>query len=208
MSDFVAILKTPDTCPRCERSLKDDSGAALREIDRDFEGLRDRLDAQSLQRLKTGTIVCLSLGVAQLGGACLGPLLPLLPTIIFIQQIVWARPLISAPYARHFSPSRRMVTRWLSRFFVFTMASFHVHGAFPGFNFAQWAISPVIFVVTCGTTWAYHRFHLQRERDRQPILLVEKVVLVLAAVLALLAVAGLIVVAIVLGKGLEWISGQ
>jgi len=208
MSDFVALLRTPDTCPRCERSLKDESGAVLREIDRDFEGLRQRLDAQSLQRLKTGTIVCEALAIAQLGGGCLGPLIAVLPTLLLIQQIVWARPLISAPYARHFSPSRRMVTRWLSRFFVFTMASLHAHGAILGLNLAQWAISPIIFVVTCGTTWAYHRFHLQRERDRQPILLVEKVVLVLAAVLAILAVVGLVLLAIVLGKGIEWLSGQ
>lgn len=207
MSDVRTLLRTPDVCPRCERPLKDESGATLREIDRDFEGLRERLDQSSLERMKSGTLVCAILSAANALGIVLPFLLPILPTIIAIQQIVWARPLISGPYARHFAPSRRIVTRWLSRFFVFTMASFHIHGVFPGANLAQVVVSPVIFVVTCGTCWAYHRFHLQRERDRQPVLLVEKVLLVLAGLFALLALAGLIGVAMLLGGLLKSFSG-
>ena len=171
----------------------------LREIDRDYEGLRERLDVQSRERLKHGTLVCAVLSAANALGLALPFLLPILPTIIAIQQIVWARPLISAPYARHFSPSRRIVTRWLSRFFVFTMASLHVHGVFPVANLFQVVVSPLIFVLTCGTAWGYHRFHLDREHGREPVLLVEKLLLVLAGLFALLAVAGLIFVAVVLG---------
>jgi hypothetical protein len=207
MSDIRVLLRAPDQCPHCERSLKDDSGDTLRPIDKDFEGLRQQLDDRALKRMKSGTLVCAALSGANAFGIALPFLLPILPTIIAIQQIVWARPLIAAPYAKHFSPSRRIITRWLSRFFVFTMASFHVHGMFPGVNLAQIVISPLIFVVTCGTVWWYHRFHLQRERDREPVLFVEKVLLVLGGFIALLAVAGLIGVAYVLGSVLKAVSG-
>ncbi len=208
MTDIRAFFRTPDVCPHCERPLKDGSGNALREIDKDFEGLRERLDAQTLRRLKGGTLICALLSASNALGIALPFLLPLLPTIIMIQQIIWARPLISAPYARNFSPSRRIVTRWLSRFFVFTMASLHIHGVVPGANLVQFVTSPLIFLITCGTTWAYHRFHLQREHDRQPVLFVEKVLLVLGGLLALLALAGLIGTAMLLGGLLKSLSGE
>lgn len=208
MSSLRVLFRAPDACPHCERSLKDSDGATLRAVDKDFDSLLQGLDDQSLKRLKSGTLVCAVLSGCNAFGIALPFLLPILPTIIAIQQIVWARPLICAPYAKYFSPSRRIVSRWLSRFFVFTMASLHVHGMFPGINLVQIITSPIIFVITCGTSWAYFRFHLQRERDRQPVLFVEKVLLVLGAFFALLALAGLIGVAMLLGGLLKSLSGQ
>ena len=199
MTDVPSLLGAPDECPHCGRALKDAAGHRVRDLDQDFPAISSGLDEQSLRRLKQGAIVCVVLSLANL-------VLPFFAPLIFIQQIIWARPLISAPYARHFSPSRRIVTRWLSRFFVFSMASLHVGGAVPGVHFALVIASPIVFVLTCGTTWAYHRFHLQREHDREPVMFVEKVLLVVGALCALLALAGMILIGLAVGGAISMFS--
>lgn len=206
MTDFRTLFKTPDECPHCARSLKTADGDVVREVDRAFPEIRDRLDEQSVRRMKSGTLVCFILSGANFFSIGLPFLLPLLPPMIAIQQIIWARPLISAPYAKYFSPSRRIVTRWLSRFFVFSMAALHTGGAIPGLNMAQVIVSPLIFVVTCGTAWQYHRFHLQREHDREPVTLLEKLLLVAGGLIALLALTGLILFGYYMGEVISWFT--
>ncbi len=200
MTDVPSLLRAPDECPHCGRALKDSAGHRVRDLDQDFGTIRDQLHEQSLRRLKQGTIVCVVLSLAN------GFAPVVFAPLIFIQQVIWARPLISAPYARHFSTSRRIVTRWLSRFFVFSMASIHVGGAVPGVHFALVIASPIVFVLTCGTTWAYHRFHLQREHDREPVMFVEKVLLVVGALCALLALAGMILIGMAVGGAISMFS--
>ena len=204
MSDLLVLFRAPAQCPRCGRSLRDGDGLAVREVDKDYDGLQLRLAQQTHRRIKTGTIVCAVLSVV----AALPVVHAFIAPLIFIQTWIWARPLVCAPYARYFSPSRRIVTRCLSRFLVFSLAGLHGHAVIPGVHFATFIASPLIFVVTCGTAWGYHRFHLERERDRRPILLIEKILLVVGALVALAVFAGLIVLALVVGGLVEWLSGS
>ena len=207
MTEIRTFLRTPEACPHCERQLKTADGDVVRELDRDFREISDRLDEQSMRRMKSGTLVCFILSGANFFSIGLPFLLPLLPAFIAIQQIIWARPLISAPYAKYFSPGRRIVTRWLSRFFVFSMASLHAGGAIPGLNMGQVIASPIIFVVTCGTAWAYHRFHLQREHDREPVMFAEKILLVIGGFIALLMLVLLILFGMFMGEVISWFTG-
>ena len=79
-------------------------------------------------------------------------------------------------------------------------------GAIPGLNMAQIVASPLIFVVTCGTAWQYHRFHLQREHDREPVTLAEKLLLVVGGFIALVMLAALIGFGMFMGEVIGWFT--
>ncbi len=196
-SSIRVLWRAPDACPQCGRALRDEGGRRVRELDQDFDALSARLDELTRERIRTGTIVCAALSLLNVAGPALPPLNVILPPVIFVQHVFWARPLVCGPYARHFGVARRMVTRWLSRFFVVSMASLHAHGV--AVPVAQVIVSPLVFLGTCVAVRAYHRFHLRRERERLPVLLVEKVLLVLVALFVICAGVLLLVFASWLG---------
>ena len=178
----IRAIRRPDACPHCGRSLVDDDGRALRTVDNDYPALRARLDEKSLHRLKQGAVVVAVIaviGVIPVIGALAG--IPLL-----ICHFIWCRTLMCVPYSRHYSTGRRILTRWLSRFFVLTTATLHSSVAVP---FLAILVSPAVVAGTAGICWWYHRLHLEREHQREPIHLLEKILVGVAAVVAITAVA-------------------
>ncbi len=160
----------------------DDEGRTLRTVDNDYPTLLAKLDEKSLHRLKQGAIVVAVIaviGVIPVIGTLAG--IPLL-----ICHFIWCRSLICVPWSRHYSAGRRILTRWLSRFFVITTATLHGTVAVP---FLAILVSPAVVAGTAAICWWYHRMHLDREHRRLPIHVVEKVLVVVAAVVAITAVA-------------------
>jgi hypothetical protein len=191
----IRALKRPEECPHCGRPLKNEEGHAIRPMDEDFDGLFEELDERSLGRLKTGTIVVTAVSAIGLLGFLFPPILAIVPIVVVVLQFIWARPLIAGPYARHFGVGRRILTRWISRLGVVTASSFHVSGLVPG---VQVLVSPVLFAAICGTSWAYHRFHLRREHNRQPVHVLEKILLVVLALVFLLLIGAIVIVFLLL----------
>jgi hypothetical protein len=173
----------------------DDEGRALRPLDVDFAGRTAELDRQSLASTRNGALLAL---VVCLFGLALTP--PIAAVGVVVAQFVWVRLFVVARYRRHFSTTRRIVTRWLSRLVMVFLVGFHLALALP---IVQLVASPALFAALCAAAWAYHRWHLQREHDRLPIGLLEKALLVVAALVVLVTLALLIL----LGGLVSWLAG-
>ena len=200
----LRTLRRPDECPKCGRPLVDESGHGLRTLDENYEHVRRELDENSMRRLKQGAIVvgALSLLTAvPVAGA-------LFSLLIVVAHFVWCRTLLCVPWSRHYGRGRRIVTRWISRFAVASAASLHgslaVATAVPFVAaIAHLLVSPALTAATAGACWWYHRWHLERERDRKPVHPVEKVLVVVAALIAIVLFVGVIALAVGIGSLLE-----
>lgn len=175
-----AVEKAPN-CPRCGKQLTDSSGARLRPLDLDFEKILEDADGRSLAWTKRGAIVALVLGVV----ALVPVVAPFAALVLILALFFWARFLVARPYLRHYGAVRRLVTRWLGRFFIVLVAA-PALGASAGFvPVPGLAIvgGPVVFGGTCAIFRWYFRFHLLREHRREGVTVLEKVFLVLGAIL-------------------------
>ncbi len=176
------MFRPPPECPACGRSLRNEQGLDVRELDRDFDTLKTELHETALRRIKKSAIVILVLGLLNSAGAAIPIVNVPLIIVIVIAHFFCSRFLVCAPYAKHFGFTRRVVTRWLSRMFVLFMAGFHTGGVVP---VVAPLVSPVVYLATAGTVWWYHRFHLEREHRREPVTILEKLFLIVAVLLVL-----------------------
>jgi uncharacterized iron-regulated membrane protein len=176
-------LTAKGACPFCERSITDAEGRRVRPLDIEFEARSAELDRQVARRIGTG---CLWVA----GISCLSffpPAVLITGPALVLFQLIYARLAVVAPYRRHFGTTRRMVTRWISRFGMASGAGFHLPIAL-GIP-VNLVLAPLLFAVLCGLLWGYHRWHLQREHEHLPVMIFEKVLLWVAAVVFILAVA-------------------
>ncbi len=180
--------------------MRDAQGDVLRALDVGFDERLAQLDQRSRRAIRNGTILAAVLCLA------LFPLTtPVVATVVYFTQLVWVRLAVVAPYRRHYSTGRRIVTRWVARLALLYLSGFHVALAWPGL---QVFASPALFAVLCAAAWGYHRWHLCREHARQPILLLEKVALVVLAVLVLTTLVLLVAVGGLLTWLLQGVQGS
>lgn len=177
-------------CPHCGRPLRDEAGQKLRPLDLDFEGQLKALDARAFAATWKGAVFAF---VAWL--LVFVPLVQFLsPILLVFGQLVWVRIGIAGPYRRHFGTGRKIVTRWLSRLVVASIASFHIVVlVIPGAN-------PLLFAGACALCWVYFRWHLKREHEHLPVAWFERILLGLAVLLLILSVIAVVVLVWVLSS--------
>lgn len=185
-----------DQCPECDGALRDADGLEIRRIDVDYETRLATLDQRSWERLKKGTWIAVAISVI---GAF--PVLHWFAgPVMVVFNLVWARWAMAAPYRRYMGGARRIIVRWISRMAGLILVGLHGSFVLP---LVPLLAGPVVFALLCALVWWYHRFHFQRERERLPILLIEKVLLV-ALILVFLVLVGIAVfLAIAFGEVLS-----
>lgn len=176
-------------CPTCGKELVDQSGQPLRAIDLDYEAILRDADERSLLWTKRGAIWGFSLaGIGLVSTFVFPPLTVLVVFVLIVSQFVWTRFFVLRPYVRHFSPLRRLTTRWISRLsLVLFVAPLHGGALVPGLGLLT---TPAIFGGTCWLLRAYHRVHFVREHRREGMMVLEIVFLVVLA-LAFVCMLGL-----------------
>ena len=186
----IPLLAAGAACPHCGRAIETLAGERLRPLDLDYDKVLAGADASSLLWTQRGAIFAFALAAISLVpvvGAAISYVL------LVIGQFLWAGFLVARPYHRHFSPVRRLVSRWVRRLaLVFIVIPVHSAVFVP---FLGLVLSPAVFYVTCRLVRAYSHFHLVREKERRPVTGAEKMLLVAMAIVALggLCVAGLLV---------------
>ncbi len=178
-------------CPYCERPLSGPGGEPS-ELDLRYDRIEARQRARLREVLQWGvpavTIGALSLSLLHLAGAMLAPL------VAFVHILV-LRAYLVREALRYLGPTRRLLTRWVSRFALIWLG-------LPGYAAMAVPVAGVIagiatFVVLTEIVHVYTGWSLARERARQPVLAWETALLVtLAAITAMVVIAVVIGVAI------------
>jgi hypothetical protein len=189
------------TCPHCERPLRVEEGAELRPVDLRCDEVVAAQRQAFLRLLQFGlpvaAVVALLMPFVHLAAAGLVPLL-------VVVHLVTVRLLLVGRGRRLLGSARRLFNRWISRL------SFLWLGV-PGYGLAA---VPVVGVLAAAVTFAgltalvhqYTLWSLERERQRLPLALWEKLVLILLAVLTVVALAVLVVVVVVVGLSVAWLA--
>jgi hypothetical protein len=177
-------------CPHCGKAIETAGGEKVRTLDLDYDAVLADADATSLRWCGRGAVFALC--------AALFSLVPIVGAaaayvVLVIGQFFWTGVFVARPYHRHFSPLRRLVTRWVRRLgLVLLVLPAHAATFVPFFGLVA---TPAVFYVACRLVRAYARFHLVREKERRPVTFAEKALLVgmVAVVLVGLCVAGFLV---------------
>jgi hypothetical protein len=187
--ELPALRKAP-ACPHCGRAVETDAGERLRPLDLDYDAILRDADDRSMRWTRRGAVVAFGLAVFSLVPV-LGAAISFV--LLVIAQFVWVAFFVSRPYHRHFGALRRFVTRWVRRLaMVLVVVPLHASVFVP---FVGLVATPAVFFGACWAVRAYGRFHLVRERERKPITVAEKLLLVLLTLVVLggLCLAGLLV---------------
>lgn len=189
-----------DQCPECDGALKDADGREIRRIDVDFVTRLATLDQRSWERLKTGTWIALAISVVGAVAAFIPLIGGLAGIAMVVFNLVWARWAMAAPYRRYMGGARRIIVRWISRMAGLILVGLHGSFVLP---LLPLLTGPVVFALLCALVWWYHRFHFLRERERLPILLIEKIALVVLILVFLILVGIAVFLAIAFGEVLS-----
>ncbi len=188
--ESIPLIRAGASCPHCGRAIEEISGEKVRPLDLDYDAILADADSRSMLWTRRGALFALALAAISLVpvvGAAVAYVL------LVVGQFLWAGFLVSRPYHRHFSPLRRLVTRWVRRLgLVFVVVPLHAAAFVPILGLVA---SPAVFFGACWLVRAYSRFHLVREKERRPVTLIEKMLVVVLAILVLggLCVTGLLV---------------
>jgi hypothetical protein len=195
----VPALARAAQCPHCGKNLQDERGEAVRTLDLEFDAILADADARSLLWTRRG--VAFALGAA-LFSLVPGPGAAVSAVLLGLGQLFWCGFLVSRPYHRHFGPMRRLVTRWVRRLAtLLVVLPLHASTFVPGLGLLT---APAVFFGACWATREYGRFHLLRERRRDPILFLEKA---LVFVLAACLLGGLCTFGVLLWLGILVLGG-
>lgn len=166
----------------------------MRTLDLDFDAILADADARTLLWVRRGAVFAFCAALVSLvpaAGAAVSSV------VLAVGQLVWCGFLVSRPYHRHFGAARKLVTRWVRRLgLLVVVLPLHAATFVP---FLGLLTAPAVFAGACWAVRAYARFHLLRERERKPILFVEKL---LVAVLALCVLAGVCLFALLVRLGI------
>jgi hypothetical protein len=173
----VPALGGGAACPHCGKPLESGEGEKVRPLDLDYERVLAEADASSWRWSVRGAAFALVTALVSLlplaGGA-------IAYTVLVVGQFVWTGVLVARPYHRHFSPARRLVTRWVRRLgLLLVVLPAHAAAFAPPLSLV---LAPAVFVGACVAVRAYCRFHLVREKERLPVTAAEKALLVVMAV--------------------------
>ncbi len=187
-------------CPHCGRPLTGADGRALRPLDLRYEGVRVRQEERLGRLLPAGTAtaaaIALVMPLLHLGVAAAAP-------VLVVVHLVVVRLVLLREARLLLGRRRRFFTRWLTRLVFLWLGV-------PGWGLAA---VPALGVLSgaatfAGLTWGAHAYallSLDRERQRLPLLLWEKALLVLLASLTAIAVLVLVLSALLLGWGVAHI---
>ena len=177
--ETLSVIAKAPLCPHCGRTVTNDAGERIRDIDLEYDRIAAEADSGSLTWVKRGMVIALVLAVL----AVVPVVAPVAYFLLVIAQFVIARFFVARPYTRQFGAVRRLVTRWTSRMVLFMIVMpAHAAAFVPGLAIL---VSPLVFGLTLWGLRAYMRFHLKRERERIGVLFVEKVFLVLLVLFVL-----------------------
>lgn len=195
----VGVLQRGPACPHCGKALRDERGDSVRALDLDYDAILAAADERTLLWTRRGAVFAFCAALFSLvpgAGAAVSAVL------LAVGQLVWCGFLISRPYHRHYGPMRRLVTRWVRRLAtLLVVLPLHASTFVP---FLGLVTAPAVFAGACWATRAYARFHLVRERGREPVLFVEKALIV---VMAALLLAGLCLFGVLLWLGILVLGG-
>ncbi len=185
-------------CPVCERSLVDGEGRELREVDLVY----DRVVAVQRERLKRFLIVGTPIAaVVSLAGPLIHSSLAFfisVPLFVIAHAIALRVVLVAEPQ-RLLSRRRRFFTRNIGRWtFVLLSAGGYTLTAIP---LAGALVGAATFAGVTSITFAHLMWSLSQERNREPLLLIEKIALAVVIVLVLGIVATVIAFGLVVGWG-------
>jgi len=160
------------SCPHCERSLCGDTGHELRPIDVRYEEVKAAQQKRYQQLLAVGSVVVgavsLLMPLLHLGVAVVVPLL-------LVAHLIAVRWVLIRDATRLLGTRRRLFSRWICRLsFVWV--------GMPGYGLAAIPVAGVVAGVAtfAGLTALAHYYtswSLDRERQRCPLALWEKLVL-------------------------------
>jgi hypothetical protein len=180
-------------CPHCERPLSGPDGEPS-ELDLRYERIEARQRARLREVLQWGVpaiaITALALSLLHLGGAVLAPLVALVHLVVLRAYLV-------REARRYLGPTRRLFTRWVSRFAFIWLG-------LPGYAAMAVPVAGIVagvatFVVLTEIVHVYTGWSLARERTGQPVLGWETGLLVLLAALTAAAVLVVVIGIAVLG---------
>jgi len=189
-------------CPHCGKRLRDDTGRELSALDLRYHLLEADIQRRLLRMLRIGVPVAAVAGFS----------LPLfhvavvfvLPAMLLAHMIVLRMYLqgVSRPY---FSPARRFVTRWMTRFFFLWIAT-------PAYSLALIPILGGVSTAACfaGVSWAaaaYEKWNLGREKNRMPLSGWERLLLVFFFLSTAIVLLVVFVMAVVLGWSIQALLG-
>lgn len=182
LSALAALRSRADACPHCGKQLTDPSGETVRDVDLLPPGAEGEADAAAKRAAARGALVAAVLGLLTL--------VPLLSPFAYVAAVVamfvTGRFFVCRPFARHFSPLRKLVTRWNARLatWLVVLPLYALPVPIPGAAAVAW---PLVLWGWAHVLRAYFRFHFRRERAREGILGIEKVLLLVLALLVLCA---------------------
>jgi hypothetical protein len=185
-------LESP--CPYCDRGLADDKGRELRPVDLRYAQVA-RAQQQMLRQLliygsAVAAVVSTFIPLLHLGTAIVVPLM-------VVAHLITVRLVLVRPCRQLLGATRRAFLRWMTRLSFLWLG-------IPGYGLAMIPLFGVVAGVAtfAGLTiliHAYSLWSLQRERDRLPLTVWEKVVL--SALILMTLTAFLLAIAVALAVG-------
>ncbi len=181
-------------CPSCGRPLEDDQGRELRAIDLRYDRVEARLWERFRHMLVVGVpvVAVLSLALSFLHFTAIA----FAPLLTVVHLVVVRLYLVREP-RRLLGPARRRFLRWLSRLgFLwlgvpgYALAAAPLVGLIPGVG---------TFAGLTTAAWAYTRWSLTEERDRQPLARWERLLLWGLGGLTLVILAALAAATVLIG---------
>ena len=192
-------------CPRCDRSLVDDTGRELRPIDLRYDSTVAQQQERFPQVLMIGgaivLVIAIGLSTLHLAAVAAAPL-------IVVAHLVAVRLWLVRDAMRLLGPARKRFVRWLSRLGFLWIG-------IPGYGLAAAPLVGILPAVAAfaGLTAAAHAYtgwSLTREFDRAPLAGWEKALLWILALATLAALIGLAALVALLGWSAaaiaEWVS--
>ena len=189
-----------ESCPTCERPLRDAGGNELREIDLVYDRVVAANEARFRRFLLVGTPLAAFVSLA-------GPLLHWSPAVVIalplfaITHAIAFRVVLAGEPRRLLGSRRRFFTRNISRwaFLLLTIGGY----AFTAVPVAGALIGAGVFAGVTWLAYAHLMWSLRREKERAPLLVAEKVALAVVVTLLLGILAALVVFSIALGYGVK-----
>jgi len=192
------------SCPHCDRLLEGPSGEPS-ELDLRYDSIEDRQRTRVLEVLQWGvpTIAVLAVvaSLMHLGGVFLAPVVAVIHMVVLRIHVV-------REARRYLGSTRRLFNRWTVRFVFLWLG-------LPGYAAMAVPLVGIVtgvatFVVLTSVVHVYTAWSLRRERERQPLLVWEKVLIGVLAGVTLMAVVVVLIGGVVVGWSvttlIEWMS--
>jgi hypothetical protein len=180
-------------CPHCDRTLRGPDGEP-RELDLRYQEIEARQRSRVAEVLQWGVpsvaVLALAASILHVGGLFLAP-------AVAVGHLLVLRIFVVREARRHLGPTRRLFTRWATRF-AFLWLGLPGYAAMP-VPLAGVVAATVTFAVLTGIVHFYTEWSLGREHARQPMMVWEKIVVIGVAAFTLAVALAVMLVALLVG---------